>query len=57
MVLPFIPIEDTYRFNVVTLDESDDGGSGEIQINGTEFPFGDVSLSSLYVSTRQLCLT
>ena len=49
MVLPFIPIEDTYIFDVVTLEETDDGGSDEI---GTEFPFGDESLSSIYVSKR-----
>ena len=50
MVLPFISIEDTYRFDVVTLEETDDGGSDEIPIDGAGFSFGDNSLSSVYVS-------
>ena len=50
MVLPFISIDNTYNFDVVQLEEIDDGGSGEIQIPGTGFPFGDVSQTSVYVS-------
>ena len=50
MVLPFISIADTYNFDVVTLQESDDQGSDEIVLTDTLFPFGDITQSSIYVS-------
>lgn len=51
MVLPFIAISDTYNFDVVTLAETDDGGTGPILIpEEIGFPFGNSSLASLYVS-------
>lgn len=51
MVLPFIALSDTYNFDVVTLEESDDGGTGPISIpEEIGFPFGNSSLTSLYVS-------
>ena len=45
MVLLFIPIEDTYNFDVVTLEETDDGGSEEI---GTEIPLV-MNLSAVFM--------
>ena len=49
MVLPFISIANTFNFDVVTLAESDDGGSGAISIP-IDFLFGNMSNSSVYVS-------
>ena len=49
MVLPFISIVDTYKFDVVKLEETDDGGTDAIQIP-IGFPFGNASQSSVYVS-------
>lgn len=53
MVLPFINISDTYNFDVVKLEESDDEGSDVISIpEEIGFPFGNASLTSLYVSRK-----
>ena len=52
MVLPFISIADTYNFDVVTLEESDDRGSDEILLNNPPFPFGNDSQTSVYVSQK-----
>ena len=51
MVLPFISIVDTYNFDVVTLSETDDGGSDNITIPELiGFPFGNTSQSLVFVS-------
>lgn len=51
MVLPFINISDTYNFDLVALEATDDGGTGPISIpEEIGFPFGNSSLTTLYVS-------
>ena len=53
VVLPFVTIEDTYNFEVVTLPETDDEGSGAISIpQSISFPFGDTSFTTVYVSVQ-----